>query len=74
MQKAKPKKLRMRSGKFIALTALPMALVLLLSIALTVASTALASTLDTYLGRGKPLRSSRQVPRIGTLHITPPLQ
>lgn len=52
MQNAIPKKLRMRSGKFIALTALPMALVLLLGIALTVASNALASTLDTYLGKG----------------------
>lgn len=52
MQKEKPKKLRMRSGKFAALTALPMAILLLLSIALTAVSNILASTLDTYLGKG----------------------
>ena len=52
MQTEKPKKLRMRSGNFIALTALPMAILLLLSVALTVVSNMLASTLDTYLGKG----------------------
>lgn len=52
MQTEKPKKLRMRSGNFIALTALPMAILLLLSVAMTVVSNMLASTLDTYLGKG----------------------
>ena len=62
-RKEKGARLRMRPGKFLALTVVPMTLVLVVALLLTVAGTAFAPTLGALFGEGAQTVQNPEVPR-----------